>query len=323
MHGFDPYEAARALNRRVVHVHAKDARLVGASRTAQEVPLGHGDIDWMQFLGRAGGDRVPRLADHRARVGRQPPGRRDGRRRLPAPPDGIKDLSQGAKNAKKTKILSAFLASWRFVPFRLPCPCYGEPIFLRCIMKRWLPLALCAGLGLGWLVCGCEAKDDKKADVYTDATRRRAGFRRPGRVRRRRRQGEVRRPGRGPRRRQVRNPVPQGRPAGRRLRRHDLDPADAATDAGKVTFRGANGSGSRRRKTRRGRSSSRRATGRGEIADGKLTGTTQGRRGVQPQARRPRRARRWAPSRRTAPSSCSTARAPTSGTAARSSRTTC
>jgi L-ribulose-5-phosphate 3-epimerase len=50
-HGFDPYESARALNRRVVRVSAKDARLVGASRTAREVPLGHGDIDWMQLLG--------------------------------------------------------------------------------------------------------------------------------------------------------------------------------------------------------------------------------------------------------------------------------
>jgi sugar phosphate isomerase/epimerase len=51
IHGFDPYESARALNDKIVHVHAKDARAAGASRAAQEVPLGHGDIDWMQFLG--------------------------------------------------------------------------------------------------------------------------------------------------------------------------------------------------------------------------------------------------------------------------------
>ncbi len=50
-HGFDVYESARALNRRIVRVTARDARLVGASRTAQEVPLGHGDVEWMQFLG--------------------------------------------------------------------------------------------------------------------------------------------------------------------------------------------------------------------------------------------------------------------------------
>ena len=50
LNGFDPYAAARALGRRIVLADAKDARVVGASRKAQEVPLGHGDIDWMQFL---------------------------------------------------------------------------------------------------------------------------------------------------------------------------------------------------------------------------------------------------------------------------------
>lgn len=51
VHGFDAYEAVRALAGKVVHVHAKDARRAGSSRAAQEVPLGHGDLDWMQFLG--------------------------------------------------------------------------------------------------------------------------------------------------------------------------------------------------------------------------------------------------------------------------------
>jgi L-ribulose-5-phosphate 3-epimerase len=50
MHGFDLYEAIRVLREKVVHVHAKDARQSGASRQAQEVPLGHGDIDWLLFL---------------------------------------------------------------------------------------------------------------------------------------------------------------------------------------------------------------------------------------------------------------------------------
>jgi sugar phosphate isomerase/epimerase len=50
MHGHDPYQAARALTGRVLHVHAKDARGSTASRAAQEVPLGAGDIDWVQFL---------------------------------------------------------------------------------------------------------------------------------------------------------------------------------------------------------------------------------------------------------------------------------
>jgi sugar phosphate isomerase/epimerase len=50
MRDFDPYESARALQGKVVHCHAKDARKAGASRAAQEVPLGAGDIDWMRFL---------------------------------------------------------------------------------------------------------------------------------------------------------------------------------------------------------------------------------------------------------------------------------
>jgi L-ribulose-5-phosphate 3-epimerase len=51
VHGFDPYASARALAGKIVHSHANDARQAGASRVAQEVPLGHGDIDWMQYLG--------------------------------------------------------------------------------------------------------------------------------------------------------------------------------------------------------------------------------------------------------------------------------
>jgi sugar phosphate isomerase/epimerase len=51
MNGFDPYEGAQKLQGKIVHAHAKDARPASASRSAQEVPLGHGDIDWMRFLG--------------------------------------------------------------------------------------------------------------------------------------------------------------------------------------------------------------------------------------------------------------------------------
>src|SRR5262249_48349635 len=50
MNGFNPYESARALAGKVVHAHAKDARRAAANRTAQEVPLGHGDIDWLLFV---------------------------------------------------------------------------------------------------------------------------------------------------------------------------------------------------------------------------------------------------------------------------------
>jgi sugar phosphate isomerase/epimerase len=51
MRDFDPYDSLRALHGKVAHAHARDARATGASRTAQEVPLGHGDIDWMRLLG--------------------------------------------------------------------------------------------------------------------------------------------------------------------------------------------------------------------------------------------------------------------------------
>ncbi len=50
IHGHDPYAAVRALRQKIVHVHAKDARLASASSGAEEVPLGHGDIDWLQML---------------------------------------------------------------------------------------------------------------------------------------------------------------------------------------------------------------------------------------------------------------------------------
>jgi sugar phosphate isomerase/epimerase len=50
IHGHDPYAAARSLRHRVVHVHAKDARLASASGSAQDVALGHGDIDWLQMI---------------------------------------------------------------------------------------------------------------------------------------------------------------------------------------------------------------------------------------------------------------------------------
>jgi sugar phosphate isomerase/epimerase len=51
LHGFDPYESARALHAQIAHSHAKDARKASTSRAAQEVPLGAGDIDWIRYLG--------------------------------------------------------------------------------------------------------------------------------------------------------------------------------------------------------------------------------------------------------------------------------
>jgi L-ribulose-5-phosphate 3-epimerase len=48
--GHDPSETARALQKRVVYVHATDARRSSASKGAREVPLGHGDVDWFGLL---------------------------------------------------------------------------------------------------------------------------------------------------------------------------------------------------------------------------------------------------------------------------------
>jgi sugar phosphate isomerase/epimerase len=49
MHGFDPYESARACHARIVHAYARDARQAGAGRVGHEVPLGQGDVDWLQL----------------------------------------------------------------------------------------------------------------------------------------------------------------------------------------------------------------------------------------------------------------------------------
>jgi sugar phosphate isomerase/epimerase len=50
LNGFDPVANLMPLKERIVHTHAKDARRGAANRAAQEVPLGHGDIDWMLYL---------------------------------------------------------------------------------------------------------------------------------------------------------------------------------------------------------------------------------------------------------------------------------
>lgn len=50
LHGFDPLRAVRDLLGRIAQVHARDCRKASASRAAQEVPLGHGDIDWLAFV---------------------------------------------------------------------------------------------------------------------------------------------------------------------------------------------------------------------------------------------------------------------------------
>ena len=46
--GRNPHDALRALHRRVAMVHAQDARRISPNRMGA-VPLGHGDIDWLQL----------------------------------------------------------------------------------------------------------------------------------------------------------------------------------------------------------------------------------------------------------------------------------
>jgi len=49
MSGHNAYDAIRTFQRRLVHAHAQDARRINPSKLAT-VPIGHGDIDWMQLL---------------------------------------------------------------------------------------------------------------------------------------------------------------------------------------------------------------------------------------------------------------------------------
>jgi sugar phosphate isomerase/epimerase len=50
MNGFDLYESLDAVGGRIVHSHAHDARQAVAIQSAREVPVGHGDIDWLRYL---------------------------------------------------------------------------------------------------------------------------------------------------------------------------------------------------------------------------------------------------------------------------------
>ncbi len=45
----DPYASLRTLASRVAYVHANDARMVSPTKRTN-VPLGHGDLDWLQLI---------------------------------------------------------------------------------------------------------------------------------------------------------------------------------------------------------------------------------------------------------------------------------
>jgi sugar phosphate isomerase/epimerase len=52
--GFDPVDNLSPLKDRLAHTYARDARRINPSRI-EDVPIGHGDIDWLQYLGTLGG----------------------------------------------------------------------------------------------------------------------------------------------------------------------------------------------------------------------------------------------------------------------------
>lgn len=51
VNGFDPVANLAPLKDRIVHTHARDARRLAVAGTATEVAVGHGDVDWMAYLG--------------------------------------------------------------------------------------------------------------------------------------------------------------------------------------------------------------------------------------------------------------------------------
>ena len=48
-HGHDPYAALRTLRTHLAYVRASDAKKAGAGRLARRVPVGRGDLDWLQL----------------------------------------------------------------------------------------------------------------------------------------------------------------------------------------------------------------------------------------------------------------------------------
>lgn len=50
INGFDPLACLTALQGRIAHTHARDAKAATISGRPQEVPLGAGDIDWMLYI---------------------------------------------------------------------------------------------------------------------------------------------------------------------------------------------------------------------------------------------------------------------------------
>lgn len=54
LHGHDPIRNLLPLQGKIVHTHARDARLATVSSTDAEVPLGAGDLNWLSYFGTLG-----------------------------------------------------------------------------------------------------------------------------------------------------------------------------------------------------------------------------------------------------------------------------
>lgn len=51
LHDLDPLKNAVPLQGKILHTHARDARIGTVSRSASEVPVGAGDIEWLAYIG--------------------------------------------------------------------------------------------------------------------------------------------------------------------------------------------------------------------------------------------------------------------------------
>jgi sugar phosphate isomerase/epimerase len=51
LHDRDPVKSLLPLQGKILHTQARDARLAAVSRTAAEVPVGAGDIEWLSYFG--------------------------------------------------------------------------------------------------------------------------------------------------------------------------------------------------------------------------------------------------------------------------------
>ena len=142
-------------------------------------------------------------------------------------------------------------------------------------MNRWLPAALCAALGLGWIVCDrLSAKDEKKGDTFTDAAAAGPDFavqgEYVGQAGKDKYGAQVVARGDG----KFEILILKGGLPGDGYDGKTWTHADAATDNGKVTFKGSEWARQSQTEDQKGPIVVPASDWTGEIADGQLTGKT-------------------------------------------------